>query len=64
MHAAGAFGSTALAEAAEEGTQYLNSLDAEKILNQADDDLDLRNMKNLFINDLKKRGEVFNAVLS
>lgn len=64
MHAAGAFGSTALAEAAEEGTQYLNSLDAEKILNQADDDLDLRSMKNLFINDLKKRGEVFNAVLS
>ncbi len=64
MHAAGAFGSTALAEAAEEGTQYLNSLDAEKILDQADDDLDLRSMKNLFINDLKKRGEVFNTVLS
>ena len=64
MHGVGAFGATALAEAAEEGTQYLNSLDAEKILNQADDDLGLRNMKNLFVNDLKKRGEVFNAVLS
>jgi len=33
MHGVGAFGATALAEAAEEGTQYLNSLDAEKILN-------------------------------
>lgn len=64
LHGVGAFGATALAEAAEEGTQYLNSLDAEKILNQADDDLSLRNMKNLFVNDLKKRGEVFNAVLS
>ena len=64
MHGVGAFGATALAEAAEEGTQYLNSLDAEKILTKADDDLSLRNMKNLFVNDLKKRGEVFNAVLS
>ena len=64
MHGVGAFGATALAEAAEEGTQYLNSLDAEKILKEADDDLGLRNIKNLFINDLKKRGEVFNAVLS
>lgn len=64
MHGVGAFGATALAEAAEEGTQYLNSLDAEKILDKADDDLGLRNMKNLFVNDLKKRGEVFNAVLS
>lgn len=63
-HAAGAFGATALAEAAEEGTQYLNSLDAEKILTEADDKLDLRNIKNLFANDLKKRGEVFKAVLS
>jgi hypothetical protein len=64
MHGVGAFGATALAEAAEEGTQYLNSLDAEKILKEADDDLGLRNLNNLFINDLKKRGEVFNAVLS
>jgi len=56
MHAASAFGVTALAEAAEEGTQYLNSIDAEKIINQADDDINLRNMKNLFVNDLKKRG--------
>lgn len=64
MHGVGAFGATALAEAAEEGTQYLNSLDAEKILTKADDDLSLRNIKNLFVNDLKKRGEVFNAVLS
>lgn len=63
-HAVGAFGATALAEAAEEGTQYLNSLDAEKILTEADDKLDLRNIKNLFANDLKKRGEVFKAVLS
>ena len=64
VHAASAFGVTALAEAAEEGTQYLNSLDAEKILSEADDKISLRNMTNLFINDLKKRGEVFNAVLS
>lgn len=62
--AAGAFGATALAEAAEEGTQYLNSLDAEKILSQADDDLGLQDVTNLFANDLKKRGEVFKAVLS
>jgi hypothetical protein len=64
LHAASAFGVTSLAEAAEEGTQYLNSLDAEKIVSEADDKIDLRNIKNLFINDLKKRGEVFNAVLS
>ena len=59
-----AFGVTAMAEAAEEGTQYLNALDAEKILTEAEDDLNLQNMKNLFVNDLKKRGEVFKAVLS
>jgi len=64
LHAISAFGVSSLAEAAEEGTQYLNSLDAEKILNEADDKINLRNMKNLLVNDLKKRGEVFNAVLS
>lgn len=61
---AAAFGTSTLAEAAEEGVQYLNSLDAEKILSEADDQLDLKNWSNLFVNDLKKRGEVFNAVLS
>ena len=64
LHSASAFGMTALAEAAEEGTQYINAKDAEKILSQADDDLNLRNMSNLFVNDLKKRGQVFKAVLS
>jgi hypothetical protein len=64
VHAASAFGVTSLAEAAEEGVQYLNSKDAEKILKAADDDLNLRGMGNLFVNDLKKRGEVFKAVLS
>lgn len=39
-------------------------MDAEKILSEADDQLDLKNWSNLFVNDLKKRGEVFNAVLS
>lgn len=61
---AGAFGVTALAEAAEEGTQYLNALDAEKMLAKADYDLGLSEWGNLFANDLKKRGEVFKAVLS
>lgn len=64
LHSAKAFGITAFAEAAEEGTQYINAKDAEKILSQADDDLNLRNMSNLFVNDLKKRGQVFKAVLS
>ena len=59
-----AFGTSTLAEAAEEGVQYLNSLDAEKVLKEADEELGLRDMGNLFVNDLKKRGEVFNAVLS
>lgn len=61
---AAAFGTSTLAEAAEEGVQYLNSLDAEKVLKDADEELGLRNITNLFTNDLKKRGEVFNAVLS
>ena len=60
----GAFGVTSLAEAAEEGTQYLNSLDAEKMRQQADYDLGLSEIPNLFANDLKKRGQVFKAVLS
>lgn len=60
----GAFGATSLAEAAEEGTQYLNSLDAEKMRQQADYDLGLSEIPNLFANDLKKRGQVFKAVLS
>ena len=64
LHTAKSFGITAFAEAAEEGTQYINAKDAEKILSQADDDLNLRNMSNLFVNDLKKRGQVFKAVLS
>jgi hypothetical protein len=62
--AAAAFGTSTLAEASEEGVQYLNSLDAEKLLDAADEELGLRNMTNLFVNDLKKRGEVFKAVLS
>ena len=61
---AAAFGTSTLAEAAEEGVQYLNSLDAEKVLKDADEELGLRSITNLFTNDLKKRGEVFNAVLS
>lgn len=32
-----AFGTSTLAEAAEEGVQYLNSLDAEKVLKEADE---------------------------
>lgn len=61
---AAAFGTSTLAEAAEEGVQYLNSLDAEKVLKDVDEELGLRSITNLFTNDLKKRGEVFNAVLS
>jgi hypothetical protein len=44
--------------------QYINSLDAEKMVRAADEELGLRNITNLLVNDLKKRGEVFNAVLS
>lgn len=62
--AAAAFGTSTLAEAAEEGVQYINSLDAEQMIKIADEELGLRNMPNLIVNDLKKRGEVFNAVLS
>lgn len=70
---ASAFGVTALAEAAEEGTQYLNSLDAEKMLeeelNKSDASFSsigdiLNNTGNLLLNDLNKRGEVAKAVLS
>lgn len=64
LKSAAAFGTTSLAEAAEEGVQYLNSLDAEKILSEADDDINLRSFSNLFVNDLKKRGQVFKAVAS
>lgn len=34
------------------------------MIKTADEELGLRNMPNLIVNDLKKRGEVFNAVLS
>lgn len=63
---AGAFGVTAMAEAAEEGTQYLNAKDAEKILRdvEKDDPGFITTTTNLFVNDLKKRGQVFKAVLS
>lgn len=63
-HAGYAFAASSLAEAAEEGVQYINAEEAEKVLSEADDELGLKRWANLFPNDLKKRGQVFKAVLS